>query len=232
MAMPSGKTSEYRTWSAVNWEELRDIWARLLPEEGKPRRFREQPLSDQQAGWVFERLVMEAFRLDDVCGHYPYVVSEREEVDGLIVAGCQGFLIESKCKRKGIGIDPIYRLHILVGHRPAGTLGLFFSASGFTPGAFRSAEFLKPIQILLFDRMDLEWAFQAEDRMMAMIRSKWAFALKFGRPYYPIARRDKTGSLVSIPLEFFGTEWGHVHAPGPVTHGEPSGTTLPGGALP
>jgi hypothetical protein len=224
-----------RIWQAKNWSDFRKTWRDLRPnydEPPRPPRFRDVELDQQKAGWLFERLVPDAFRLDGVSGHYPYEASKREQVDGLIVIGRQGFLVESKYQEKRLGIDPIYRLHVLVEHRPAGALGLLFSGSGFTQGARESAQFLKPIRILLFEPLDLEWAFQDEGRMMAMVRRKWAFALKLGRPDMPIARIDGAGKLVTEPIELFKEDWDDGFTSSPIAHGKLPGTTLPSGTLP
>src|SRR5437588_700640 len=110
-----------------------------LGQEEVVRRFRGRVLTPQQGGIVFERWVLEAFRLSGVRGHYPYrvAISEREggtkeQIDGLLFDGWQGFLLESKCQAKPVDFDPIALLYTLVEQRVVGTMGLFFSASGYT----------------------------------------------------------------------------------------------------
>ena len=88
--------------------ELLACWKGLVPEMNAsvvPRRFRGRDLNPQQAGWVFEHWVCEAFRLvaaptDRVRGPFTIQLdsSERtmEEVDGLVTLNWQGFLIQSK----------------------------------------------------------------------------------------------------------------------------------------
>ena len=92
--------------------QLLTWWRDLFPEfrsdptvEQQPRRFEGRDLDAQEAGWVFEHWVCEAFRLvaketDRVQG--PFIVRldsgdrTAEEVDGLVTLGWQGFLIQSK----------------------------------------------------------------------------------------------------------------------------------------
>jgi hypothetical protein len=53
-------------WRAENVQQLRRIWHDLRPEEADPgveRKFRDQILTPEQTGIVFERWVLEAFRL-------------------------------------------------------------------------------------------------------------------------------------------------------------------------
>jgi hypothetical protein len=141
---------------------------------------------------VFERWVMEAFRLSGAAGHYAYPVyglrggQVKEQVDGLVHAGWQGFLVESKFYEEEVPFGPIARLHVLAEQRPVGTLGLFFSASGYTDAAEETAETLRPLRVLLFDRRDLLWALKSERSMLEMVHRKWVLALKYGKPYLPI----------------------------------------------
>ena len=197
---------QIRTWKANDWDGLRAAWEGLLPKEGGDPTFCSQPLDRRRAGLLFERLVLDAFRLDGCVGQYPYPVSDGEHVDGLILdrRGWQGFLVESKFRDQPIGIDPIYRLHALVEQRPVGTLGLFFSPSGYTAGARQSAEHLKPIRVLMFWPEDLEWALLEQGRMMEMIWRKWTLAVQFGRPAMPIARKNENNLLTESSRDLFG----------------------------
>ena len=52
-----------------------------------------------------------------------------------------------------MGIDPIFRLHLMAEQRPIGTMGLIFSASGYTDPAIELAERLRPIRVLVFSTM-------------------------------------------------------------------------------
>ncbi len=106
----------------------------------------------------------------------------QEELDGLIFMGWQGFLIEAKNERDPVAIDPIFRLHLLAEQRPIGTMGLLFSASGYTEPAIESAERLRPIRVLLFDRSDLEWAVGDGKSPQEVVRRKWILALRSGKP--------------------------------------------------
>jgi hypothetical protein len=55
-----------RQWKPVDHAELLACWKGLMPELNaslQPRRFLGRDLNPQQAGWVFEHWVCEAFRL-------------------------------------------------------------------------------------------------------------------------------------------------------------------------
>ncbi len=107
----------------------------------------------------------------------------KEEVDGLVTLGWQGFLLQTKLENKAIPFEPIARLHLQVGRRPEGTLGLFF-ASKYSPAAEELIKDLRPIRILLFRVPEMNWALTRERPldMLELVRWKWRLALKSGRP--------------------------------------------------
>lgn len=204
--MQPSDVSTYTSWQAKKWPELRNIWQDLDVRSDPPSpRFRSEPITPQQAGWVFQRLVLEALRLGGFSGHNAYVVpmSEsgrtREEIDGLVFESWHGFLLESKYQKEGIDFGPIARLHILVEQRIASTLGLFFSAFGYTAPALESAQLLRPIRVLLFDGIDLEFAFQNGENMRVVIERKWKLALKYARPNIRVEPYDSTGEFPGLP---------------------------------
>jgi hypothetical protein len=184
-------------------KHLLTIWKDLRPdlkEEAVERKFAGQSLTAEQAGDVFERWLLEAFRLSGMVGHYAFRVpfrgsgSTREQIDGLLFDGWAGFLIESKFWTKKVDFGPIALLDFAVGTRPVGTLGLFFSGFGYTAAALESAQLLRPIRVLLFDQEDLDWALDEKalkgssatkgfrGRMAEMVKRKWMLAVKFGHP--------------------------------------------------
>jgi hypothetical protein len=199
MATPNTDPASLTDWQATGVKELRNIWKDLqtdLIDESTERRFRGRNLTPEQAGDVFERWVLEAFRLSGLTGHYAFPVplraseSTREQIDGLVIDGWQGFLVESKFWTNKVDFGPIALLHSHVEMRPVGTLGLFFSAFGYTWPAQESAELLRPVRVLLFDGDDLEWVLNGgpfKGRMAEMVRRKWMLAMKYGRPYLPVS---------------------------------------------
>lgn len=183
--------SIFNDWQAKSVAELRQIWADLRPDtnEAVDRAFRDQVLTPDQAGDVFERWVLEAFRLSGATGHYGFEVpmsgtaNTREQIDGLVFDGWQGFLVECKFWRDKVDFGPIALFHAQLDRRPVGTIGLFFSAFGYTAPAGDSADLLHPMRVLRFDRLDLGWALAHKTfkgRMLAMVRRKWMLAVKNG----------------------------------------------------
>jgi len=112
--------------------------------------------------------------------------STLEEIDGLIFDGWQAFLVETKCEGKRIAIDPIFRLHLMAEQRPIGTMGLIFSMSGFTAPALELSDRLRPIRVLLFNDLDIDWALRSGEGMIELVRRKWALAVRSGRPHITV----------------------------------------------
>jgi hypothetical protein len=185
-------------WRAENLQQLRRIWHDLRPEEDDPRAvrtFRDRVLTSEQAGTVFERWVLEAFRLSGHTGHYAFSVpmqgsgTTREQIDGLVLDGWQGFLIESKFWTSQVDFGPIALLHTLLDTRPVGTLGLLFSAFGFTNPAKESTDRLRPVRVLLFDQDDVNWVLAKKPfkgSVLELVHRKWLLAVMYGSSSVPL----------------------------------------------
>ncbi len=184
--------SAFRAWDADGWDDLRAIWEDLIPDPDVPPMFRHISsliLNPQQSGWVFERWVMEAFRLSGAEVEHRHrnlrtgSFNLLEEIDGLVYDGWQGFLVETKYEKDPVSIDPIFRLHLMAEQRPAGTLGLFFSMSGFTGPALELSDRLRPIRVLLIEEKDVRMNLQNQPLpdMISMVRNKWKRAVQSGR---------------------------------------------------
>ena len=185
-----------RQWTPADHAALHAAWRDLFPEfqeSADPRRFDGRELNPQQAGWVFEHWVCSAFRLvatpaDRVRG--PFTVrmetsdQTKEELDGAVTLGWQGFLIQSKLQADPIPFEPIARLYLQVGRRPEGTIGLFF-APNYSEAAKELVNELRPIRVLLFRTIEINRGLTREPPldMLEMIRRKWRLAVEEGRPY-------------------------------------------------
>lgn len=184
-----------RLWTPADHTALHVAWRELSPEfygTSSPRRFEGRALNPQQAGWVFEHWVCSAFRLvatqaDRVRG--PFTVrmetneQTKEELDGAVTLGWQGFLIPSKLQADPIPFEPIARLHLQVGRRPEGTLGLFF-APNYSDAALELVKELRPIRVLLFRAHEINQGLTREPPldMLELVTRKWRRAVEEGRP--------------------------------------------------
>ncbi len=185
-----------RQWTPADDAALHAGWRDLFPEFQEsvdPRRFNGRELNPQQAGWVFEHWVCSAFRLvaapeDRVRGPFTIQMETsdqtKEELDGAVTLGWQGFLIQSKLQADPIPFEPLARLYLQVGRRPEGTIGLFF-ARDYSEAARELVNELRPIRVLLFRTIEINRGLTREPPldMLEMIRRKWRVAVEEGKPY-------------------------------------------------
>lgn len=183
-------------WIAEDGDDLADKWSALLPPLDEASQafvptFQGTKLSPQEAGWVFQQWILEAFRLDganvDPSYRVPISSSQRtmEQIDGLVYFQWQAFLIESKNWGNDVDFTPIALLHERIQRRPPGTMGLVFSSKEFTLAALEATALIRPVRVLLFGRRDLEHVVR-ERKMVGALHVKWYRAVKYGRPDSPV----------------------------------------------
>jgi len=188
-------------WIPSGWDELVAAWDELLPEAANPgregpivRRFQSSPINPQLAGKVFERWIIGAFQASGARVEYPYKVpmpdhpesGVLEEIDGLVFDNWQGFLVQSKFwEKQSVDSASINDFFDQVSRRPAGTLGLFFTAFSVTVPALEKARRHSPQSLLLIQRGDIAWACRNRN-MLELIGRKWRGAVKFGRFDYEV----------------------------------------------
>jgi hypothetical protein len=168
---------------SLNWDGLWCLW------EGIENRNTPQ----WEAGKAFEYLVLRAFQLDGAEVRWPYRVQlfgeEVEQIDGAIYHGGLSCLVESKDLAGNIAIGPIAKLRNQLLRRPAGSIGLVFSRTGFTDPARFLAHFALPQAILLWHGEELKYALE-QQTMCALLRLKYQMCVERGIPDYNVRERD------------------------------------------
>lgn len=169
-----------------NWDGLRALWSEI--KTGTP--------TGWEAGEAFEYLVIRAFELDPdepATVRYPYEVSlfdeTVEEIDGAVHLAGLSCLVESKDWQKNIAIGPIVKLRSQLLRRPAGTIGLLFSAKAFTKPAIYLAHFTMPQAILLWSEYDIEIAMK-EGKIAEFLRLKHRVCCEDGVPDFDLRERN------------------------------------------
>lgn len=150
MAARSDADTEYIARAQkMGWEELADLWEQIKAGE----------TDGWEDGKALEHLVVRAFLLSDLFAEYPFDVPPGgrvfEEIDGLVVLGCNTFLFECKDKPK-VAIEVIAKLINQLLRRPGTTLGCVFTSGGFTSTALLLADFSVPHRILPWSGRDIE----------------------------------------------------------------------------
>lgn len=181
-------------WQAASWDDHASIWRELVESSNEDVAvFRSRELNAWEAGIVFERWVLEGFRLSKVEVQSSFSTTVRgtqrdeQQIDGLVLFEWQGFLVQSKFWRgpRKVDFGPVALLHVQCEQRAPNTMGLMFAPFGFTVPAIDQAARLRPIRVLLLDSSDLEWAIEHRD-FDELVRRKWMAAVKLGIPNHPV----------------------------------------------
>ena len=157
---------------SMGWTELSTIWEQI--KAGR--------VDGWEDGKALEHLVIRAFRLSGLMAEYPFDVPPGgkpfEEIDGLVVLGCNNFLIECKDRPK-VAIEVVAKLINQLLRRPGTTLGCIFTSGGFTSTALLLADFSVPHRILLWSGRDIEEGIKNKD-FKAPLTEKYHNLCKYG----------------------------------------------------
>jgi Restriction endonuclease len=170
---------------SLQWDGLRSLW------QGIERR----NIQGWDAGKAFEYLVVRAFELDGAEVRYSYSVKlfgeEVEQVDGVVYYSGLSCLIESKdfADKVNVDITPIAKLRNQLLRRPASTLGLVFSRTGFTDPARHLSYFSLPQTILLWSGEEIKYALEKE-AICELLVLKYRVCIEDGLPDYDVRERD------------------------------------------
>lgn len=180
-------TAKERETEAQSWdrEELLRRWESI--KQGNTS-------NGWQKGTEFEYLVVRAFELEDVVVKWPFRVTHpqrwgtMEQFDGLVYHGERAFLIESKNLSDPTAIEAVAKLRFRLEGRPPGTMGILFSTSDFSKPTEIFTQFASPLNILLWDSSDLDYAL-ASECMIEGLRQKLSYAISHGLPLFPLSNQ-------------------------------------------
>jgi Restriction endonuclease len=169
---------------SLQWQDLRSLWQQIGT--------RNTPGWD--SGKAFEYLVLRAFQLDGAEVRYSYSVKlfgeEVEQVDGVVYCSGLSCLIESKdFADQNVDITPIAKLRNQLLRRPANTLGIVFSRTGFTDPARYLSFFSSPQTILLWSGEEIKYALEQES-ICELLVLKYRVCIENGLPDYDVRERD------------------------------------------
>lgn len=157
------------------WPELRQLWTDILH-----RRTTAWP-----PGRALEHLVIRAFELDGAVVRKPFNVrlegSPIEQLDGAVYAAGLHCLVECKDRREPLRADAIAKLRNQLLRRPAGSVGLMFSLSGYHESATVLTRYSAHQPILLWHRQEIEEALKRENPC-AMLERKYRLCVEEGTP--------------------------------------------------
>jgi hypothetical protein len=164
---------------ALDWEGLRVLWRQI--QEG------DTPGWDR--GSAFEYLVLRAFELDGAVVRFSFQAeflgTQVEQIDGAIHLGNLSAIVESKDHDANLPFGPIAKLRSQLLRRPAGTLGILFSRTGFTEQAKLLCHFTMPQAILLWSGDELEHCLEP-GAMVKALTVKRDRAIEEGLPFFDV----------------------------------------------
>jgi hypothetical protein len=173
-----------RMIESLGWDGLRELWENIQ--------------QDNTLGWdsgkAFEYLVLRAFQLDGAEVTWPYEVSlfgeeVIEQIDGAVHCVGLSCLVESKDLGAAVNFEPIAKLRSQLLRRPASTVGLLFSRTGFTNPAVQLAHFLAPQTILLWTGNEIEYVLEQE-AICELLKFKYRWYVERGKPNQDVRLRD------------------------------------------
>jgi hypothetical protein len=161
----------------TGWPELRQLWTDILHR--------------RPTGWppgrALEHLVIRAFELDGAVVKRPFTVRLEgepiEEIDGAVYSGGLHCLVECKDRREPLRVDALAKLRNQLLRRPAGTVGLMFSSSGYRESAITLARFSGQQPMLLWYPPEITEMLEAENPC-ALLLLKYRVCVEEGKPEY------------------------------------------------
>jgi hypothetical protein len=134
-------------------------------------------------GKAFEYLVPRLFELDGARVRWPYDIKMSgqviEQIDGAVEAAGLHCLIESKDEQNPLAIAPVAKMRNQLLRRPAASVGLIFTTSGYTAPAQVLAGYLGSQTILLWHPEEIELAVQKK-RIVQLLEVKYRARVEDG----------------------------------------------------
>ncbi|CAM4432155.1 restriction endonuclease [Stenotrophomonas pavanii] len=172
----------------------------------------------RRRGFDFERLLNKLFVYEELEPRTSYR-SPGEQIDGSIYLDGRVYLIEAKWHADPLPASTLYQFKGKVDGKLAGTIGIFISMSGYAGDAVDALTLGKVLNIVLFDKRDMDAAIIRGGGFKKALKLKLRKAAEEGAMYFPvegeIVTADRTESI-EIDLLRFDQASGSVVATRPV----------------
>lgn len=156
--------------------KLRDLL--VAPESADRKWF-------QRRGRTFERVLKQILSREDLEPRSSMRPSG-EEIDGSFVMGDRFFLLEAKWHADPIPASALYAFKGKVDGKLIGTVGAFFSMSGYSTEAVDALLYGKELNLILFSKEDLLLVEDGKMTMREAIRVKLRYAAEYGQPFFAL----------------------------------------------
>jgi Restriction endonuclease len=139
----------------------------------------------RRRGFAFERLLNRVFTMSDLdprAGYRP----AGEQIDGSIYFDGRVYLLEAKWHADPLPASTLYQFRGKVDGKLVGTIGIFISMSGYAEDAVDALLVGKGLNIILFDRHDMDAAILRGIGFKKVLKLKLRKAAEEGAIYFPI----------------------------------------------
>jgi hypothetical protein len=178
LSAPHQPTADYKDQLRRKWDELQ-----TLPAYRGPR----LKSWKQKRGYSLEKLILALCALEHLRPEAPYRPAG-EQIDGMFVLDGRAFLLETKWQDEESSASDIFAFQGKLRGKLAGTLGVFVSVGGFAPDAARAVAWGKEINVLFFNKEDIELALAPKHQLAEITRIKLRHAAQRGNVYYTYKR--------------------------------------------
>jgi hypothetical protein len=160
----------------------------------------------QKRGFEFEKLIYSVLQNEELeprSGYKP----EGEQIDGSFFWSGQTFLLEAKWVEKPLPASSIYSFKGKLDGKFHTTSGVFLSVNGYSEDLEDALKFGKSLNILLFDRNDIELIFNGEISFLDVLKFKLRQAGDTGSLLVPYDLKEKAEKISHIePTEILKFE--------------------------
>lgn len=138
-------------------------------------------------GREFETFLINLLELEGLIPRHYSFRPKGEEVDGSFTYGFQTYLFEAKWHADPLPASSIYQFKGKVDGKLVGTIGIFISMSGFSKDAIDALAYGKTLNVILFDRKDMDWSVITEKGFSVALQAKLRYATERGMPFYAVS---------------------------------------------
>ncbi|HYO74303.1 MAG TPA: hypothetical protein VEU33_50340 [Archangium sp.] len=174
LSAPHQSTADYKL-------QLRGRWSKL--QTPPPAREPQLKAWKQKRGYDLEKLILALCALEQLQPEAPFR-PRGEQVDGMFMLDGRAFLLEARWQAEKSPASDIFAFQGKLRGKLAGTLGIFVSTGGFAPDAASAVVWGKEINVIFFDKEDIELALEPKHHLTEITRLKLRRAAQRGEVYY------------------------------------------------
>ena len=160
----------------------------------------------QQRGRDFEKFLQALFEAEGLKPRLRLRPSG-EEIDGSFLLGGRVFLVEAKWHAHPMPASALYAFKGKVDGKLVSTIGIFVSMSGYSKDAVNALTAGKSLNVLLFDREDIEASVGVNGEFIRVLEAKLRAAAEGGSVFfsYRTAEVTRTDAAHAKVMETMGT---------------------------